>query len=364
MAHEVFICYANQDKAVAEVICSKLEESGIRCWIAPRNVPSGQNFAEAIMGAVSQSRIMVLVFSASSNESAYCINEVHTAFNKRAKIIPFIIDDKIPSGDMEFYLQRIQWFYAQKPPLEQHLPRLVNEVKELLAQAAAREEAAVKDKARREAEEAAREKAKREAEEAAREKERREAEEVAKEKAKREAEETAREKTKREAEEAAREKARREAEEVANKKARREAEKVARAQAKQEAEAQARVRRESKEIAAPTEKPTPLLKKIAKSRWSWAGATVILVFVLLTIIVRPAGPGEPVNAEQNYKTGVALLSEGIGDRDLEVAHQPDHVRAQFGQFGREPRPQHPGAAGDQHPAISPKTRIDHAISNY
>jgi type IV secretory pathway VirB10-like protein len=223
MAQEVFICYASQDRAVAEAICAKLEDSGISCWIAPRDVTPGQNFAEAIMGAVSKCRVMVLVFSASSNESAYCINEVHTAFNRRTKIIPFMIDEKTPSGDMEFYLQRIQWFYAQKPPLEQHLPRLANEIKEHLVQIAAREEAAVKEKARREAEEVAREKAKREAEEAAREKARLEVEEASREKAKREAEAAAEEKARREAEEAAREKAKREAGEVASRKAKREA---------------------------------------------------------------------------------------------------------------------------------------------
>ena len=41
MAH-VFISYEKTDKAVAEQICQYLEEQGLQCWIAPRNVLAGK----------------------------------------------------------------------------------------------------------------------------------------------------------------------------------------------------------------------------------------------------------------------------------------------------------------------------------
>ncbi len=248
MVREVFVCYANQDDTVAEAVCSKLEENGIQCWMAPRDVTPGQNFTEAIMDAVSQSRIMVLVFSTNSNNSEYCINEVHTAFNRRTKIIPFMIDATTPSGDMEFYLQRIQWLNAQKPPLEQHLNKLVNEVKGLLAQFAAREEAAAR--AKKVAAEAVREKVRQEAETAKSTKEAeeaRKAEEVAR--AKKEADEAKKAqeaaRAKKEAEEAAREKARQEAETA---RARKEEEVAAKEKAQREAEA-TRIKKEAEAAA-------------------------------------------------------------------------------------------------------------------
>ena len=39
MAHDVFISYSSQDKAVADAACARLESRKIRCWIAPRDVP-------------------------------------------------------------------------------------------------------------------------------------------------------------------------------------------------------------------------------------------------------------------------------------------------------------------------------------
>ena len=84
MAHEVFIGYALQDGAVANTICSLLESKGLKCWIAPRDMPPGR-FGGAIIEAVSQSKVMVFVFSENSNSSTDCLTQVHTAFTKKKK---------------------------------------------------------------------------------------------------------------------------------------------------------------------------------------------------------------------------------------------------------------------------------------
>ncbi|MGH6991941.1 MAG: toll/interleukin-1 receptor domain-containing protein, partial [Caulobacteraceae bacterium] len=41
MAHHVFISYSNADKLIADRVCHALEEKGLRCWIAPRDIPFG-----------------------------------------------------------------------------------------------------------------------------------------------------------------------------------------------------------------------------------------------------------------------------------------------------------------------------------
>ena len=48
MAHDVFISYAQEDKPVADAVCALLESKRVRCWIAPRDVLAGQEYAEAI----------------------------------------------------------------------------------------------------------------------------------------------------------------------------------------------------------------------------------------------------------------------------------------------------------------------------
>ncbi|MBV8588221.1 MAG: TIR domain-containing protein, partial [Verrucomicrobia bacterium] len=45
MAHDIFISYAMADKATADAARAALEKEGIRCWIAPRDVLPGIDYA-------------------------------------------------------------------------------------------------------------------------------------------------------------------------------------------------------------------------------------------------------------------------------------------------------------------------------
>ncbi len=262
MAHEVFICYASRDKAIAEAVCAALEARSIKCWIAPRDVLPGTEWAETIVDALDTSRILVLVLSSSSNTSPQVIREVGRAASNGIPIIPLRIDDVIPSKAMDYFVSSHQWLDAQKGPLKKHLQRLADILQQILARRRApgvvTEITEAEEKAKREAEEAAR--ARREAEETRRAREaeeitREEAEKVAKERAEREAEEArkAKEAAARAKKEEAAARAKREAEEArkareAEERARKEAEKAAKEKAKREAE-EARKAREAEERA-------------------------------------------------------------------------------------------------------------------
>lgn len=41
MSHDIFISYSGKDSNTANVICHELEKNGIRCWMAPRDIPVG-----------------------------------------------------------------------------------------------------------------------------------------------------------------------------------------------------------------------------------------------------------------------------------------------------------------------------------
>ena len=87
MAHDVFIPHAKGDKAVADLMCSRLEESGIRCWIAPRDVRPGRTWGSEIIRGLDNAKVMIVVLSASSNRSRPVIKEVERAFGKEKVII-------------------------------------------------------------------------------------------------------------------------------------------------------------------------------------------------------------------------------------------------------------------------------------
>jgi hypothetical protein len=132
MAHDVFISHSNQDKAIADAVCATLERNKIRCWIAPRDVIPGVVYAEALIDALNQSKIMVLVFSSSSNKSIQVMREVERAVNKGIAIIPFRIENVVPSKAMEYFLSVPHWLDALTPPLEKHLQKLSDTVQALL----------------------------------------------------------------------------------------------------------------------------------------------------------------------------------------------------------------------------------------
>jgi hypothetical protein len=132
MAHEVFISYSKKDAAVAEAVCAELEANGIQCWMAPRNIVSGTKYSQSIINGITESHLMVVVYSSNANESNHVVAEIDRAYNKRIPIIPFRIEDVPLSSDLEYYLSTSQWLDAFDGQTKQHLQRLVETVRLLL----------------------------------------------------------------------------------------------------------------------------------------------------------------------------------------------------------------------------------------
>ena len=69
MIRDVFLSHSHVDKVYADAICHTLESSGIRCWVAPRDIRPSEDWAESIINAMDNCRILLLIFSADSNRS-------------------------------------------------------------------------------------------------------------------------------------------------------------------------------------------------------------------------------------------------------------------------------------------------------
>jgi ankyrin repeat protein len=124
MNHDVFISHSSQDKAVAEAVCANLESQGITCWIAPRDVLPGVEYAEGLLEAIITSRMFVLILSEASNASPQVLREVEIAVSKGIPILPLRIDNVTLSRSMEYYISTQHWLDASKPPVEAHFPGL------------------------------------------------------------------------------------------------------------------------------------------------------------------------------------------------------------------------------------------------
>jgi TolB-like protein/tetratricopeptide (TPR) repeat protein len=105
----VFISYASHDAALAQKVCSALEEAGFLCWIAPRNVIPGTMYAGGIVRAIDESKVLVLILSEQAVASAHVGKELERATSKRHPIIALRIDAAPLTPDFEYFLNASQW---------------------------------------------------------------------------------------------------------------------------------------------------------------------------------------------------------------------------------------------------------------
>ncbi len=124
MAYDIFISHSSKDKGIADAICAGLESRGIRCWIAPRDIPPGSDWPTEIVNAISACKAFVLVFSKNSNDLSQTKRELDCAVKHEKVIVPFRIENIEPDGSMEYYLGRLHWLDALTPPLEDHIEKL------------------------------------------------------------------------------------------------------------------------------------------------------------------------------------------------------------------------------------------------
>ena len=59
--HDVFISYSTKNSDIANKICYLLENNGLQCWIAPRNIASGKNYVDEIARGIKSTKIIVLI---------------------------------------------------------------------------------------------------------------------------------------------------------------------------------------------------------------------------------------------------------------------------------------------------------------
>lgn len=116
MKYDVFISYSSLDQKVAEGVCAYLEQHRIRCFIAYRDIPKGVVWASAIVEALDESRMMVVVFSGNFNSSKQVDREIELASEDEKTILTFRISDDAFKGAKKYYLKNLNWIDAFRSP--------------------------------------------------------------------------------------------------------------------------------------------------------------------------------------------------------------------------------------------------------
>jgi formylglycine-generating enzyme required for sulfatase activity len=130
--HIVFISHASEDKAVADQVCAALENAGVRCWIAPRDINAGANWAKSILDAILTTKLMVLIYSKHTAKSPHVRREIERAVHRDIPIAPLRVENVMPEGDMEYFLSSSHWSDLFPGPIEQQIEKVPAKVCALL----------------------------------------------------------------------------------------------------------------------------------------------------------------------------------------------------------------------------------------
>ena len=126
---DVFLSYASQDSAIAEVVCEALEQAGVTCWIAPRDVTPGTFYADEIVHAIDAAKAIVLILSQNAAASPHVLREIERATSKRHPVVSLRIDrSSLPAG-LEYFLNTSQWLDASGGDIARAMPKLVAAVR-------------------------------------------------------------------------------------------------------------------------------------------------------------------------------------------------------------------------------------------
>src|SRR5271154_2363596 len=132
VSFDVFVSYASKDKVIADAVCARLEASGIRCWIAPRDIVAGASFGGAIIDAIHGAKGVGLGFFSSANASGHIPKEVERAVSSGVAVLPFRIEDVAPGKSLDYFIGSVHWLDAMTPPMEKHLDFLAATVHKLI----------------------------------------------------------------------------------------------------------------------------------------------------------------------------------------------------------------------------------------
>jgi hypothetical protein len=110
-SRDLFVSYATSDaREIAENVVIDLERRGLKCWIAPRDIPAGtRSWAAEIVRSIRDNDNFLLLLSEAANASEEIEKELSEAARHRKTVFVIRLSDIEPSDGLGYHLNRVQW---------------------------------------------------------------------------------------------------------------------------------------------------------------------------------------------------------------------------------------------------------------
>lgn len=115
----IFISHSSKNATTAAEICELIESNGSQCFLAPRNIRTGFEYASEIVRGIDRSDIMILLLSGYSINSPHVLREIERAVSKSIPIIVYKLEDVTLTKSLEYFLMTHQWLNAEDGTHEQ-----------------------------------------------------------------------------------------------------------------------------------------------------------------------------------------------------------------------------------------------------
>ena len=145
MSKQIFISHSTKDAPAANKMVKYLEDSGLTCFIAPRDIEGGKPYGLCLTENIRDCSLVVVIGSGNINGSEHVMNEIDLAVNNNKPIIPFLIQDFDMKDEIKYYLGRKQRIVATSGPLEQYFETLLDAISSTIPDIIQKTEEAPKD---------------------------------------------------------------------------------------------------------------------------------------------------------------------------------------------------------------------------
>lgn len=123
----IFLSHSSADAKLAGEVCRILEKDGHSCFIAPRDIRSGHEYAEELIDGIDNSDVMLLLLSKQANSSPHVLREVERAVSKNKPIIVYKLGNFELSKSMEYFLMTHQWLDSHADKNYNAILKCINE---------------------------------------------------------------------------------------------------------------------------------------------------------------------------------------------------------------------------------------------
>lgn len=123
MRHDIFVSYRRTDRSIADALVEKLRARGIAVWI-DSHIEGGADWRETIVEALSNSDMLVILFTDECNKSRQLKKELAIADDMQKPVVPILLENTRPRGAYLYELADRNWIQAWPSP-ETHFDRIV-----------------------------------------------------------------------------------------------------------------------------------------------------------------------------------------------------------------------------------------------